>query len=142
MTEGRTAAPGPPQHGTQHEGLATGLVVFAAVMLILTGLLSVFRGIMGIAEDDIFVTTQNYAFEFDVTGWGWIHLAIGALAVLVGFGLFTGALWARIAGVALAGLALIVNFLSIPYYPFWAIVLMALDAFIIWALCVARKPQF
>ncbi|MEV6315725.1 hypothetical protein [Streptomyces sp. NPDC051776] len=122
--------------------MAAGLVVFAAVMLILTGLLGVFRGIMGIAEDDIFVSTPNYVFEFDVTGWGWLHLILGALAVLVGFGLFTGALWARIGGVALAGLALIVNFLSIPYYPFWAIVLMALDAFIIWALCVARRPQF
>ncbi|MGP3927594.1 DUF7144 family membrane protein [Streptomyces sp. 8N616] len=118
--------------------LASGLVAFAAVMLIIGGLLNVFRGIMAIAEDDIFVTTPDYVFEFDVSGWGWIHLVLGVLAVIVGFGLFKATLGARIIGVLLAGLLLISSFLSLPYYPLWSIILIAIYGFVIWALCVVR----
>lgn len=128
-------------HAGGAEVFAGGLVVFAAVMLIIGGILDVFRGSMAIAKDDIYVTTTNYAFAYDVSGWGWIHVILGGLAVAVGFGLFRGALWARITGVGIAGLLLISNFLFLPYYPVWSIVLIALDGFVIWALCVARPER-
>ncbi|MFD5566413.1 DUF7144 family membrane protein [Streptomyces cadmiisoli] len=121
------------------QGAATGLVVFAAVMLFIGGVLDIFRGIMAIANDDVFVTTPQYVFRFDITGWGWIHLVLGALAVVVSLGLFTAATWARVVGVGLAGLLIIANFLDLPYYPVWSIILIALYAFIIWALCVVRR---
>ncbi|WP_367319360.1 hypothetical protein [Streptomyces sp. HUAS ZL42] len=120
---------------------AAGLTVFAAVMLTIVGVLDIFRGIMGIAEDDIFVTTRNYVFEFDLTGWGWIHVVLGAFAVLVSIGLFQVATWARVSGVAIAGLVIIANFLDLPYYPVWSIVMIAFSAFIIWALCVVRQED-
>ncbi|MEW2286947.1 hypothetical protein [Streptomyces sp. NPDC047841] len=118
---------------------ATGLTAFAAVMLLLSGLLDVFRGIMAIAHDDVFLATRSYVFRFDLTGWGSIHLILGAVALLVGFGLLGGALWARVSGVAIASLVIIANFLSLPYYPVWSIVLMAFSGFVIWALCVGRQ---
>ncbi|MFJ8636013.1 hypothetical protein [Streptomyces sp. NPDC093568] len=121
---------------------AGGLTVFAAVMLTIAGLIAVFRGIMGIAEDDVFVTTNNYVFEFDLTGWGWVHLILGVVAVIVGIGLFQASMWARVGGVAIAGLIIIANFLSLPYYPVWSVVMIAISGFIIWALCVARKEDF
>ncbi|WP_151482296.1 DUF7144 family membrane protein [Streptomyces albicerus] len=120
---------------------AEGLTVFAAVMLMIAGMLDIFRGVMAIAEDDIFVTTRNYVFEFDLAGWGWIHLILGAVAVLVSFGLFQASMWARVAGVAIAGLIVIANFLSLPYYPVWSIVMIAFSGFIIWALCVVRQDE-
>jgi hypothetical protein len=110
-------------------------------MLFLVGLLDIFRGIMAIAEDDIFVTTRDYVFQFDLTGWGWIHLALGVVAVIVIVGLFRTAMWARIAGVAIAGLVIIANFLSLPYYPVWSVVMIALSGFIIWALCVVQRDN-
>lgn len=73
---------------------AEGLTVFAAIMLMIAGVLGVCRGIMAVAEDEVFVTTRNYVFEFDLTGWGWVHLALGAVAVLVSLGLFQASLWA------------------------------------------------
>ncbi|MFF3334990.1 hypothetical protein ACFYWX_36535 [Streptomyces sp. NPDC002888] len=136
MTATHTGHP----HTAQREW-AQGLTVFAAVMLMIAGLLAVCRGVMAIAEDDVFVTTSNYAFEFDLTGWGWVHLILGALAVIVSFGLFQAVLWARVAGVAIAGLVIISNFLSLPYYPVWSVVMIALSGFIIWALCVARQDE-
>lgn len=127
------------RHPTGSRAVATGLVVFAGVMLIIGGILDVLRGIMGIAGDEVFVTTPNYVFEWDTTGWGWAHLLLGVLAVAVGAGLFRGALWARIVGVVIAAVLLVANFLSLPYYPLWSIVLIAFYVFVIWALCVHQR---
>ncbi|GGW11424.1 hypothetical protein GCM10018980_00480 [Streptomyces capoamus] len=124
---------------TAKQQWATGLTVFAAVMLVLAGMMDIFRGIMAIAQDDVFLATRGYVFRFDLTGWGWIHLILGVVALLVGFGLFGDARWARIGGVAIASLVIIANFLSLPYYPVWSIVLMAFSGFVIWALCVGRR---
>jgi hypothetical protein len=107
-------------------------------MLFLVGLLDVFRGIMAIAEDDVFVTTPDYVFAFDLTSWGWIHLALGALAMIVSAGLLKTAMWARVTGVAIAGLVIIANFLSLPYYPVWSVVMITISGFVIWALCVVQ----
>ncbi|MFI1509785.1 hypothetical protein [Streptomyces sp. NPDC020597] len=135
-----THTPSAERH-TGKQQWAEGLMIFAAVTLMLAGLLDIFRGIMGIAEDDIFVTTRNYVFAFDLTGWGWIHLALGAVAVIVSLGLFTGAMWARVMGVAIAALIVIANFLSLPYYPVWSVVMIAFSAFVIWALCVVKPDR-
>ncbi|MEH0422662.1 DUF7144 family membrane protein [Streptomyces sp. B21-083] len=129
-----------PEYTAKQEW-ATGLTAFAAVMLSLVGLLDIFRGISAVAEDDIFVTTRNYAFAFDLTSWGWIHLALGAIAIIVSFGLLRTATWARVVGVAIAGLVIIANFLSLPYYPVWSVVMIALSFLIIWALCVVPRDN-
>nr|WSY55159.1 hypothetical protein OG999_36875 [Streptomyces sp. NBC_00886] len=121
------------------QAAATGLTLFAAVMLFVAGTLDLFRGIMAIAEDDVFVTTPNYVFKFDLTSWGWIQLALGVIAMVVSFGLFASATWARIVGVGIAALLIIANFLSIPYYPVWSLTLIALYGFVIWALCVVQR---
>ncbi|MFE6817218.1 hypothetical protein [Streptomyces sp. NPDC057675] len=119
---------------TGHQAWASGLTAFAAVMLGLAGLVSVFRGIMAIAEDDVFVTTPNYIFKLDLTSWGWIHLILGAVAIVISIGLYKTALWARVAGVTIAALVILANFLSLPYYPVWSVLMIAMSGFIIWAL--------
>ncbi|MET9394844.1 hypothetical protein ABZY20_31295 [Streptomyces sp. NPDC006624] len=120
------------------EATAGGLVTFAAVLLFVAGILDLFRGIMAIANDDVYVTTPNYIFKADLTSWGWIQLILGVIAMAVSVGLFSRSLWARVVGVGIAVLLIIANFLSLPYYPVWSIVLIALYAFVIWALCVVR----
>jgi len=109
--------------------------------MVFGGLMMIFDGIAAIAEDDVFVTTRNYAYAFDLTSWGWIHLIVGVVVTLAGAALFQGATWARVVGVAVAGLAMLANFLWIPYAPFWAIVLIAINGFVIWALCAAPSPS-
>lgn len=120
---------------------ASGLVTFAGVMLFIAGVLDLFRGIMAIANDDVYVSTPNYIFKFDLTSWGWIQLVLGVIAVGVSAGLFSRAVWARVVAVGIAGLLIIANFLSIPYYPVWSLTLIALYAFVIWALCVAPRER-
>ncbi|MFF0022771.1 DUF7144 family membrane protein [Streptomyces sp. NPDC004082] len=126
------------QADPRKQAWAGGLTVFAGVMLMIVGVLDILRGVMAIAEDDIFLTTRNYVFEFDLTGWGWIHLVLGALAVVVSLGLVRATMWARVAGVVIAGFVIIANFLSVPYYPVWSVVMIAISGFVIWALCAVR----
>ncbi|RAJ42778.1 hypothetical protein K353_02455 [Kitasatospora sp. SolWspMP-SS2h] len=130
-------AGGPPGH--RNRGWVSGMVLFAGVVMLVNGILEVFRGIMAIAEDDVFVSTPRYVFRFDLTSWGWIHLVIGALVALAGFFVIQGAAWARIIGIFLAALSLIGSFLALPYYPLWSLVIIALDVFVIWALCAYRE---
>ncbi|WAX78113.1 DUF7144 family membrane protein [Streptomyces sp. KMM 9044] len=118
---------------------AGGPTVFGGVMLMLAGILNIVRGISGIAEDDVFVATGNYVFAFDLTARGWIHLALGAPAVLISVGLFQAGTWARVAGVAVGGLIMIANFVSLPYAPVWSVVMIALSGVMIWALCTVRR---
>ncbi|WP_055586799.1 DUF7144 family membrane protein [Peterkaempfera griseoplana] len=113
----------------------SGWTMFAAVMMIFTGITAVFEGISAIAKDNLLVVTRHYAYQFNTTGWGWIHLILGVVIALAGIALFTGATWARIVGITLAGLSLIANFAWLPWYPLWGIVVIALDVVIIWALC-------
>ncbi|WP_329274876.1 DUF7144 family membrane protein [Streptomyces sp. NBC_00691] len=127
--------------GTTGQAWAGGLTVFAAVMLGITGLVGIFRGIMAIAEDEVFVDTPNYVFKFDLTSWGWIHLILGLVALLVSFGLYRTATWARVAGVGIAALIIIANFLSLPYYPAWSILMIAMSGFIVWALCTVKRDD-
>jgi hypothetical protein len=80
------------------------------------------------------VVTQNYTFDLDVTAWGWIHLILGIVMILTGFSLFSGKTWAAVVAIALATLSAIANFFFIPYYPFWSILVIGLDVWVIWAL--------
>ncbi len=99
------------KHPASHrEPLAAGIATFAAVMLVIGGVLGILRGIMAIANDSVFVNTPDYVFEFNVEGWGWIHLALGIVALMTGLSLFRFTLWARVAGVAIAGLLLVSSF--------------------------------
>ena len=115
-----------------------GWIAFAGFMMIMIGVFHVISGIAGIAKDDVFVIgpATEYAFKFDVTAWGWIHLIAGIIVLIAGFGLFSGATWARTVGVIVAGISAIANFAWLPYYPIWAIVILTVDILVIWALIV------
>ncbi|MEU8675445.1 hypothetical protein [Streptomyces sp. NPDC048560] len=126
--------------GRQKETHSSGWLVFAGVIMTFSGIMTLLGGISAIAKDDVFVATRNYVYELNLTGWGWIHLILGILILLTGIALFTGATWARIVGVGLAGLSMIANFMWLPYTPWWALLLIAIDALIIWGLCVAPGP--
>ncbi|MFG2137854.1 hypothetical protein [Streptomyces sp. NPDC048650] len=126
-------------HRNGESTAASGWTVFAAVLMIFGGIMAIFEGISAIATDNVFVTTPNYVYQFNLTGWGWLHLILGILVALAGAALFTGATWARVVGITLAGLSMIANFIWLPHFPLWAIVVIAIDVFIIWALCTPSR---
>jgi hypothetical protein len=113
---------------------ATGGVTFAAYLLILVGSFEILEGLVAIIDDEFYVVARNYTFELDTSAWGWIHLLLGVLLIFVGLGLLSRRLWAVVGGIAIAMLSALANFFFIPYYPLWALVLIALDLWVIWAL--------
>ncbi|MEU7580856.1 hypothetical protein AB0B50_24995 [Streptomyces sp. NPDC041068] len=129
----------PHQRSGTARAAAGGLTIFAAVMLFISGSMDFCRGLMAVLDDKVFLTTPEYVFEFDLTSWGWIHMILGTVAVIVALGLLATAKWARILGIVIASLMIIANFLSIPYHPFWSLTLIAMGGFIIWGLCVVDR---
>jgi hypothetical protein len=120
---------------------AVGGLVFAATMMILLGIWEVFVGIAAIVDDQFFVVGPNYTYNIDTTAWGWVHLGLGALSIVAGFFLYTGATWARAVGIALAALVAINNFIFLPYYPLWSLAVIALAVFVIWSMATARSNR-
>lgn len=125
-----------PAHSTEYSSAAVGFTVFAAVMMIIGGIMQAMQGLVALVNDTFYVVGEEYLFQFDVTSWGWIHLLLGIVVGLAGFALLSGATWARAVAVVLASLAIVANFLWLPYYPLWSMVLIALDVFVIWAVTV------
>jgi hypothetical protein len=105
-------------------------------MMIMIGGFHAIQGFAAIIKDNFYAATPNYVFEFDVTTWGWIHLIAGILVVLAGFGVFTGAVWARTVGVIVAFASAIFNFAWLPYSPVWSIIVITVDVLVIYALIV------
>jgi hypothetical protein len=125
----------------QVSGWTVGFVLFAGVMLMLVGFFHALTGLAAIIDDEFFVVGTNYAFEVDTTAWGWIHLLVGVIVVAAGYGVFSGATWARVVGITLASLSAIANFFFIPYQPGWALLIIALDILVIGALCAYGPDQ-
>jgi hypothetical protein len=116
---------------------ARGGVVFAAWLMMLSGLFQFFQGIAGVAKGGFFAVGSNYAYKIDTTAWGWIHIVLGIIVAITGFFLLNNSGWARGVGVGLAMLQALAQFFFLPYYPLWSISIIALDIFIIWALVTA-----
>jgi hypothetical protein len=115
-------------------GAAVGFILFAAIMMIMAGVFQAISGLVAIFENEFYVATRNYLFQFDATSWGWIHLVVGLIVAFAGWGLLSGRTWARVVGITVALVSATANFLFIPYYPFWALTIITLDIFVIWAI--------
>lgn len=124
------------QQTSPYSGTAVGFTVFAATMMIMIGVFQAIAGIVALVNDEFFVVTQQWIFQFDITTWGWVHLLLGVLIGLAGAALFSGAVWARTLGVVIATISAIANFAWLPWYPIWAIIMLTVDVFVIWALTV------
>ncbi|MES9507097.1 hypothetical protein ABWJ92_11895 [Streptomyces sp. NPDC000609] len=123
-----------PRRGAPDSEKVNGASLFAGAALMLSGPLSILMGAAGIAEDTLFSVSSHYAYRFGLTAWGVIHLVIGVGLVVAGLGVLLNKSWGRGAGAVAAGLSLITQFMFVPYYPAWAIPMMALDLMIVFAL--------
>lgn len=112
-----------------------GWIVFGAFMLIMAGTFDIIWGLTAIFRDQVFVVGRNgNVVNFDYTAWGWLHLILGIVAFVTGLALFTGRYWARVAGVLLAFISAVAQLLVIFSYPVWAVIVIALDMLVIYAI--------
>jgi uncharacterized membrane protein YgaE (UPF0421/DUF939 family) len=57
---------------------------------------------------------------------------------VIGIFVLRGQTWARVAGMVLAGISALLNFFWLPQAPWWALLLIAVDILVIWALASWR----
>jgi len=131
----------PPSHHASGSGggqsaWVSGLALFGGVVMLVDGIFAILNGIMGIAKDQVYLATPSYVFRFNLTAWGWIHLVLGVLLVVIGVAILRGMVWGRMAGIFLASLSVIVNLVWLPHYPLWSLIAVGLGVAVIWALAV------
>jgi hypothetical protein len=130
-----------PVEYEERSAWATGGYLLASVLMIFSGLVTVFVGITGIIRGSFFPSVPNYTFYYSVFGRGVTDLIIGAVILAAGVCLLMGMIWARIVGVVLAVINGVANFLFLPYAPLWSIVVIAVSIFIIWALTGGHRHR-
>ena len=128
-----SAAMRPTTRRAYAEGRGYGLVLFAGVLLLVSGFWNLIYGIAGIAQSHVFVANAHYVFG-DLRTWGWITLIFAILLLVAGGGVMAGNQLARWFAVAVLGLNLIEQMFSIPAYPFWSLTIIALDVVALYGL--------
>lgn len=113
-----------------------GWIAFAAVMMMLTGILNAISGLSAILADDVFVSGERGVLFLDVTSWGWVHLVLGAAVAGIGLALVNGAVWARVLGVGLVMLNTATQAVLLPAYPYWAMLTIGVNLLVLWAIVV------
>lgn len=114
-----------------------GWAVFAVAILLTVAAFQIFNGFAALLKDDVYQVRPNgLPLHIDYSVWGWFHLGLGALAALAALGLLSGRMWARVLGVGIAWLSMMVNFVFIPAYPFLAVTVIVLDILVIYAIVV------
>ena len=121
--------------GRRHaEGRGYGMVVFASILLFVISFFNMIYGIAAIANSHVFVAGAHYVIG-DLRAWGWVTLIIAAVQLVAAGGVLMGNQLARWFAVAVVGLNAIEMMFFIPAYPFWALVIIAVDVVALWGLC-------
>jgi hypothetical protein len=119
---------------------AHGIAVFAGVIMIVGGAFQAVEGLAGIVNDEYIVVLPNYIYALDISVWGWLHLLVGLALLVIGIFLIRGQTWARVAGMIIAGISALLNFIWLPHSPWWSLLVIGIDILVIWALANYRQP--
>jgi hypothetical protein len=131
------------EHHDHHEyrGAVVTFTAVAGALMILSGLLDITIGIASISAGHVYVAVPaaGYPYRWGLVGWGWGEIGLGIIVFAAGVCVFLGMAWARYFGAALAVISAVANFMILPFTPIWSIIVIAIDAFIIWALLAPRR---
>ncbi len=119
----------------------SGWVVFAGIMLIMAGMFGAIDGLVAIIQDEVFLVTDDQIILLDLTAWGWVHLIVGAIALVTGLAVLSGQLWAEILGVLLAIVSATTQILFITVFPLWSLAIIAIDILVIYGLIVHGEEE-
>ena len=124
----------PARSASGRYGEGQWMIIFAAVLLAVAGFFNLIDGIAAIANSHIFIANAHYVIG-DLRAWGWVALILGAMLVLAAVGVMAGNQVARWFAVAVIALDAIGQMFFIPAYPFWSLMIIAVDVVALWGLC-------
>jgi hypothetical protein len=126
--------------GQQAEGRGSGLVFFAAILLLVIGVFNVIYGFAAIASSHVFTANAHHVIG-DLRAWGWTTLILATLQLLAVGGIRAGNQLARWFAVAVLALNAIDMMFFLPSYPFWALVIIAMDVVALYGLCTCASRE-
>src|SRR5580704_6539218 len=132
-------APQEARHGQRSSPGSIAGSVLGGTLMIIGGAIAFLNGLAMVIKGGFFTYNANYVYHWSTKGWGWTHLILGGVIFAAGFCVLLGMVWARVVGVFLATLGAVAAFLTIPFFPVWSIIEVALFVFIIWALISRRR---
>ena len=114
----------------------SGWISFAAIVMLVVGMLDFFEGLIAVIRGQYFVIHGDQLIVFDTTTWGWITMILGIILVLAGFGLWSGAGWARWFTIVVVILNIFaqLGWLGNSAYPLWSLVVLTLNIVVLYAL--------
>lgn len=116
---------------------AVGWISFAGILMVVAGGFKMLQGLGWIINSKhTFPEGSDAILGQNAKSWGWFMLLLGAVLLLSGLAVYTGNVLARTVGVLAAILSALAAFASMTFYPFWALVVIAMEIAIIWALTV------
>jgi hypothetical protein len=110
------------------------MIVFAVALLVTVGFFNLIDGIAAIANSHVFIANAHYVVG-DLRAWGWVVLILGVLQLIAAIAILAGSQAARWFAVVVIGLNAIGQMLFIPAYPFWSLLIIAVDIVALWGLC-------
>ncbi|MDI1459745.1 hypothetical protein QEZ54_02070 [Catellatospora sp. KI3] len=117
----------------------SGWLSFAGLLILLLGVFNVVEGVFALFNDKYVGYAAGEFYLFDRTGWGWVHIILGVIQIVVGSGIMAGKTWARGVGVGLAALTALIQMLYLPVFPWWSLINIALCVLVIYALIVPPR---
>ena len=111
---------------------------FCGILLMIVGFLNVIDGLVAITQANQVEAriTNQLPLTDNVKTWGWIVFIIGIIVILAGFGLIAGSTWARVVGILVASVNLIVQLAWLPHNNFWSFTMIILDIIVIYGIAV------
>ncbi|WP_100445130.1 DUF7144 family membrane protein [Glycomyces xiaoerkulensis] len=123
-----------------------GGLLIAGIGLLAVGGWQIFIG-YAIAQGEAFVLSGGaYWYRTDSPGWGWVNVAVGASALLIGLVLVAAPrrprrvrAWAA-ATLLITVVSAVNQCLLAPQFPFQSTFVLAVDVFVIWAVTTQVQP--
>lgn len=121
---------------TQHPQTTgwSGWIIFASVVMIISGIVHLIYGLGGIFTQDWYAYTSTGTYVLSLSAWGWTIFITGILLILSALLLLSGNMFGRIMGTILALLSIVFNVGMIGAAPLWSIIAIIVDVIIIYAI--------
>ena len=116
----------------------SGWMLFAGVMILISGMFNAFGGLVGFFRSTYFVGHPVWG---DLWIWALLWLAFGVLEIAAAFSILAGQSWARWFGIVLVSVNAFLNFFTIGIYPWWALTIIAIDMLVLWGLTVGWRQS-
>ena len=110
--------------------------IFAAVLLLIAGVLNIIYGIGSLDDANIFVNDKRFIFT-NLNTLGWVLIVLGVIQLTGGFSLMAGNAYGRVIGVVGGSLGAIGALLSIGgSYPWWSLGIFVLCIYVVHGILV------